>query len=385
MAYLILFGIPILLGLIVFVFMHKSITVTELMIQMLVQAAIAGISVAVIYHQNVDDVQVFNSHVTGKHRQTVPCDHTYSCDCHLVPYDCSTTDSKGNRESRTCYRNECDTCYEHSSSWSRKSPGDDYDWLLTTSMGHNIEIRRVNRRGDEMPPRYDIAQVNDPVAETATYENYIKAAPDTLFQRRGLVAKFNGQLMPYPSNVYDYHYLDRIVGNYKPNNLAEWQFNLSVMNSHLQQRKANVVLVLLKDKPQDFAYALEQHWVGGKKNDAIVLINTNDGINITWSYVMSWTKNELYKVLLRDHINELGVMELDKLIPLIEKDTLEMFEHRSMKDFEYLMSSITPTTSQWTWSMVIGLVFSIAMSFLFAHPDVDISITNMRNNRRRYY
>jgi hypothetical protein len=177
------------------------------------------------------------------------------------------------------------------------------------------------------------------------------------------------------------------VGNFRPANIKDWQLQLSLLNSRLQSKKANVVLVLLKDRPQDYVYALEQHWVGGKKNDVVVVINTNDGWNVTWSYVMSWTKNELFKVELRNHINDIGVMDLSKILPVVEHDAASMFEHRSMKDFEYLKASITPTTSQWTWSMIIGLIISIGLSFLFAHPDVHISITNApnQNKRRRRY
>lgn len=384
MIFFTLFIVPALLVAFFYFFLHKKITLTELALLVVAAAVVAGCSVAFIYHQNVSDDQVLNGRVTSKYRQTVPCDHTYSCDCHQVPYDCSTTDSKGKRDSRTCYRTECDTCYEHSG-WSRKSPGDDYDWVVESSLNHNFRIARVNRRGDEQPQRWTLVKTNDPVAVTVSYDNYIKAAPGTLFQRQGLVERYKRELFSYPIGVYDYYHLDRVAGNFKPHGYRDLVGAVALMNSRLQRAKANVVLVLLKGKSQDFAYALEQHWIGGKKNDAVVLINTDDGNKITWTYVMSWTKQELFKVELRNHVNEIGVLDFGRILPVIENDVNTMFEHRSMKDFEYLKAAVVPTTAQLTWSMIINLVVCIGLTFLFAHPDVDISVKNMNGTRYRRF
>jgi hypothetical protein len=379
-AFFILFFIPVIIALGTFVVLHQRITLTELAIQLAVVAVIVGISISFIYHQNVDDTQVLNGKVTGKHRQTVPCSHSYSCDCHTVTYMCSKGSGK-NQHMGTCTRTECDTCYEHHR-WSRKVRGHDYNWIITSTL-RSFRVNRVDRQGAIEPARYSISNVGDPVAVTSDYENYIKAAPDTLFQRHGLVKKFTGQFPEYPLRIYDYHYMDRLVGNFSPSHALYWQKELNRLNSRLQKRKANVVVVLLRGKPQEYAYALEQQWVGGKKNDVIVLINTNDsGKSISWTYIMSWTKKELFKIELRDHINAVGSVDLAHIFAIIERDTLASFEHRSMKDFEYLKSSIVPTAGQWTWSLVISIIVSIGLSVFFSQPDVHISINDFKPRQR---
>src|SRR5690349_13112667 len=95
--------VPLLVGLGAFL-LSKSICAKELMIMVLCQVVVAGVSAGICYSSNTSDVEVINGFVTSKQQQRVSCSHSYSCRCHRV---CS-----GSGKNRTC-RQKCDTCYEH--------------------------------------------------------------------------------------------------------------------------------------------------------------------------------------------------------------------------------------------------------------------------------
>lgn len=364
MAFLILFLIPAVVALGFLFFNKQSITLKEFLLQLVVQGGIAGLSVLMIYNLNTHDVEILNGVVTSKTRDRVSCSHSYSCNCYN---SCS-----GSGKNRSCHR-VCSTCYEHSH---------DVDWNVRSTVG-TVEIYREDRQGLTEPKRWTSAKIGEPFSTTNSFENFIKAAPDTLFRHQGLIEKYKNSLPNYPSNIYDYYRLNRLVMVDKQiPDAALWANDLSNINRDIGSKsKVNMVLVITFNKPQEYFYALEQHWIGGKKNDAILVINVDDSLNITWTSVMSWTKKELYKVQLRDKINSIKTLNKDLILTAFKEETEKGFEHRSMKDFEYLKSSITPSVSQWVVSLIIGLICSVCMSLFLRKED----LFNENFNQRRYY
>ncbi len=231
---------------------------------------------------------------------------------------------------------------------------------MHTSNGEKIYIDRVNRQGTEQPPRWTAIRIGEPTATAHSYTNYIKAAPDTLFRRQG----FSGYSVPiYPNNVYDYYRLDRITGDIKLKDHNLWSTELNDIAGHIaSQKQANLVLVLTK-QDHKFYYALQQEWLGGKKNDVILVIGT-DGVDIKWADVLTWSKDSALKIELRNAVTDIGVMDRKKILEAFKLNTLKYYKRKPMHDFEYLKSSITPTTTQWVVSMIIGLLVSVGLSFL---------------------
>src|SRR5690348_3424388 len=129
MVFLALFIIPIIV--IAFgAFLTKKIDWQEFLMMLAAQAIVAGLSCLAISYQNTTDYQVINGEVTGKEQNRVSCEHSYECNCRQESYECG--DSKN---SRTCYRRVCDTCYEHSH---------DYDWDVYSNIG-TFTIDRIDR------------------------------------------------------------------------------------------------------------------------------------------------------------------------------------------------------------------------------------------------
>lgn len=291
------------------------------------------------------DREVLNGEVLSKASERVSCEHSYKCNCS----ETCTTNSDG---SRSCYET-CSTCHEHAY---------DVDWNLQTSVGE-IEIDRVDRRGTTEPPRFNRAQVGDPVAQTSIFVNYIKAAPDSLFNaasEKMAHERFADRLPEYPLNVYDYHYLNRVipVGVGVPN-LSDWNLSLAMKLRKLgPSKQLNLVVVMTKESDPTFARALRAHWLGGKKNDVVIVLGVPEYPKIAWADVISWTDKELFKVELRDALQRLPAAEPAATLDLIETHVKRGFVRRPMADFEYLTWEIEPPT----WAIALIALLALGAS-----------------------
>lgn len=303
------------------------------------------------------DVEVVNGQVTGKRSERVSCEHSYRCNCRK---SCSGT---GNN--RSCSET-CDTCHEHL--W-------DIDWVLDTTIG-DIRIRRIDRRGTNEPPRYTQAAAGDPVADTRSYTNYIKAAPDSLFNalsNKQALEAYQGKLVEYPSKVYDYHYVDRVLAlGVSVPDLKQWNLELAqALRIRGAAKEVNAVVVFTKEADPQFATALNAAWLGGKKNDVVVVVGAPNYPEIGWVRVLSWTKAEVFKVQLRDALLDLKTVDRSVFLQTVFAQIDKGFVRRPMSDFEYLKDQVEPPT----WVTVLLVLLSIVAS-------VGASVYFSRNNYR---
>ena len=301
------------------------------------------------------DTEVWNGKVTGKERDTVSCSHSYSCNCKSVQ-SCS-----GSGPNRSCSTSQsCDTCYDHAH---------DYDWDVHTTIGDQT-IARIDNQGVREPPRWTVIKANDPVAETHSFTNYIKAARNNVLNRQS--TKISYAIPKYPEEVYDYYFIDRAlsVDNAMPN-LKLWSSEISKALIDLgTSKQVNLVLVFTKN-PQEYAEQLNAAWLGGKKNDVIVVIGTQNAIKADWVEVLSWTKREDFKVQLRDAIMAVELAPVSTL-QIVAATINHSFERRHMKEFEYLKYDIEPSEG-----------FVITSFGLFGLPLIVFLFINKRRNN--YY
>lgn len=354
MIFLTLLIIPTIVAFVSFLAFGKRVTLKEFALQMGIQIVIIGALTAILRCMNTSDTEIQNGVVSNKARQEVSCSHSYRCMCY------TTCDSDNH-----CTEH-CQTCYDHSY---------DVDWNVFTTNQETIQIDRINRQGTDQPPRWTAVKVGEPTSRSYSFENYIKAAPDTLFRHQGLVAKYAAHLPNYPIDIYDYYRNNHIVAvGFSPKDVGLWNLKLAELNGALGvQKQVNAVLVLVKGQPQEYFEALNQHWLGGKKNDVVVVVgvvDSSDTLKASWVQVMSWTDREILKVVLRDHILDLPILAPETVIPVIQEDVQKLFIRRNWKDFKYLMSSATPTKGQWIFALIFGFLVSIGVSWLLAENDV---------------
>lgn len=223
-----------------------------------------------------------------------------------------------------------------------------------------------------MPPRFNRALIGEPISIKHSYDNYVKASPDTLFRHQGLTEKFAGQLPEYPQNVYDYYRLDRLVqvGTNVPD-VQLWNSDLSKLNDELgAPRQANIIVVLVNNKPDDYYDALEESWIGGKKNDVIMVASIDTDRKPQWVRVMAWTLNPIFQVKLRDSVMALPTLERWNVTDALRTNIVAYHHRKPMADFEYLKSAIVPTTTEWVVTLLIGFLVAFGLTWYFWVNDV---------------
>lgn len=331
-------------------FLWRKITHVELLWQIGVQVIVVAVSVAIVSYSSKADTEVWSGRVTGKEQKYVSCQHSYQCNCITTSCgkDCTTT--------------ICQTCYSHDNDW---------DWNVYTSLGEVIEIQRIDSRGEYTPPRWEQAYVGEPTATPHVYANYIKAAPDTLFRRQGLIEKYAKTLPEYPEQNYDYYRATRFLSDLRGSwqTYTTWNSAVAELNADVgHSKQANIIVLLTSKKSRDWAEALEEKWLGGKKNDIVVIINDNDNAGPPeWVTVLAWTTAEIFKVRLRDELLVANnVQDVNVVMPIIKNNIVKYFKRKPMADFEYLAGTINPSMTAWLLTFIVSVFASLGITF-FIH------------------
>jgi hypothetical protein len=304
------------------------------------------------------DNEIWNGEITGKER-----DHGH----YLRPYQCNCyTTCSGSGANQSCSET-CSTCFEdrYTVTWSAKS-----------SIG-SFTIQHLDRGSSSVyntpdPGRYTIVQIGDPCSKAVSFTNYVKAVPESLFHANPLLQeKFAGKVPAYPGNIYDLYKIYRVLSvEVNVSDIAAWNHELSLTLRKLgPHRQANAIIVFVNTNDPNYQYALESAWLGGKKNDIIVLLGTPNYPNIDWVGVVSWTDKQLFKVQLRDDLLALKQVDRTKILETIDKHTSTTFVRKNMKDFEYLKDQIEPPLWVVLLALVLGVFASLGASFYFYHND----------------
>lgn len=341
-----------------------TITVKEVIVQTTIAVIIAGTSALIASCQNTADTESWNGRVIDKQQERVSCSHSYSCNCRT-----SCTGGKNNSCTTTC-----DTCYDHPY---------DYDWNVYTSNNETITIDREDRQGTTQPSRWTAVNLGDPTSIPHSYVNYVKAAPDTLFRRQGNEGKY--VLPDYPGRFYDYYRLDRYVSDGILVDSRAWNTALSELNAELgRSKQVNVVVVLTRDKPRDWFYALEQFWIGGKKNDVVLVVSVDKDMKPQWAETMAWVTDQTFKVRLKSVIMQQEKVTLEETLSNVKAAVSLYYKRKPMSDYEYLSSSMTPSVLQWVITLIVNLMAAAATIYV-AHKHEFSSNYRMRLLEQRKY
>ena len=340
----------------------QRFTLIEGLTQSGVATVLGAVILLCIYHKDLSDFAILNGQVTGKERVKVSCEHSYSCNCRET---CSGT---GNN--RSC-STTCDTCYEHSY---------DVDWRVYTSVG-DLEIDRINRQGTKEPPRWTAVLPGEPASLTDSYRNYLKASPASLFAM-GEIEKdkvtYNGLFPGYP-RVFDYYRYNRVIQMQTSYPQAD-ELNRT-LNMELRklgaQKEVNIIVVFAKTTDPMYRFAFERHWLGGKKNDVIVIFGMDNDRKLSWSDVITFGKNsgnELLAVVLKDELRGLSERQqfgnAAMLSEVITKTVTTNFKRKQMKDFEYLKDDYQPSQGAIMGFVIFQIILLTGMTIFFYNFDL---------------
>ena len=303
------------------------------------------------------DVEILNGQVTGKTRDHGTYEESYDCNCRTKT---RTVGSGKNRRTETYQK--CDTCYR--THYTVK-------WRCQTTLGdfgidsEDSTSQSVYGRPD--PQRYSVINKGDPVSQRHSYTNYVQAVPESLFATMDNRAKqsFAPLLVPYPDNVYDIYKIDRFMSpGFAFTDAAQWSQDISMLLRDVGPAKqVNLSVVIAKTADRQYAYALREHWEGANKNDVVLVIGSWDGQKIEFVDVISWTKNEIFKVQLIDRIRDIGIIERTQLLGAVHDQIAKNFKRRHMSEFKYLDEEIVPP--DWViWSLAVVLIIGYAVCAL---------------------
>jgi hypothetical protein len=304
------------------------------------------------------DNQIINGEVTGKNREHGSYKRPYDCNCRSV------TRCSGSGKNRSCSSDRvCDTCWEdrYTVKWTCHS--NIGSWTIDSL---DRTTRAVYASPD--PARYTQINIGDPASKSIGYTNYIKAVPDSLFRpaAEDLKNRYSLSIPEYPINIYDFYRVDRVipVGLNIPN-LKEWNDLLSNALKRLgPEKQANAVIVITKIADENYFYALQDAWVGGKKNDIVVVIGAPQfPQKPAWVRVMALTDNDLFRVKLRDSIKDIDELNAQGVVSALSDATMKHYKRKSMKDFEYLDAQIDPP--MWFTFIIVALIILSYAGFWF--------------------
>lgn len=312
------------------------------------------------------DTEIWNGQIVGKSKDRVSCEHSYQCNC---VESCS-----GSGSSHSCLTT-CQTCYDHSY---------DIDWNLKTDIGSDIKVDRINRQGTKEPPRYTVAKVGEPVAIAHTFTNWVKGSDQTLMRsdNQSFINRYLDFIPAYPDGVYDYHRLNRVLAQQVAlPDIIKWNDELSVLLKTLGPLKqANVVIVFVKSADPQVANAINAAWLGGKKNDILIIVGTSTYPKIDFVDVNAWTDNEMFKVKLRDELFALSNIDRTLFLGIVYNNVRKGYTRKPMADYAYLESDIAIETSTIIWMFLAQILLSAGLGFFIAR-DGSILVTFSSSSR----
>lgn len=217
-----------------------------------------------------------------------------------------------------------------------------------------------------------------PAAYTYHYDNYVKGAKFTLYRQRGLNPEnYKGLILPYPEledHGFGSIYLNRVhVAGVSVPEAWRQELNrrISIMATEVgPTRQACPQIYIVGTTDHGFANVLRQEWVGGKKNDVILIIGMKKWPEIEWSQVMCWSERQDFPLKLASDTVELkDASDPSKVLSIFEKN-MRLYKRQSFKKFRYLLTEASIPT--WGNITIIFLMFGICWltTYLLEHNQI---------------
>ena len=342
MALLGLFLIPLFVTVVAFFTTQGRVTWKEALLQLGVGCLVLAGAYELAKWGAMRDTEHLNGRITGKPSGTQSC-----CHCRTV---CDSRDKKGN----------CTSSHEVCSHFH------DYWWSLDTTVG-SISVESCSG-WDSAPDVWTKARIGEPAVVDHSYDNYLKADPNSLFDRNAeaLTRRFTG-IPKYPA-LYSEYKVDHVVadGQAVP---AAWQDEMRELNADLGASNQVDVTMLLTSNPEPtYAQGVEAKWLYGPKNSITVVLGVSDNGTIGWARAVTFSRVSDLKVHLRDALQ--GKTLSDDVPALIRPLIASEFKRTPMAQMEYLARAATPSTGWLVGLYILGLVLSIGLTVYMAENDV---------------
>ncbi|MNC08144.1 hypothetical protein D3C75_557180 [compost metagenome] len=324
-----------------------------------VATLLTGITVAIDYSVKTTDTEVWSGYVDNwRHNEEYD---------EWIPESCTTTTDSQGRSSTSCtpgyYQHHDAENYIHTT---------DGGWITV----YNSPDGKVGFN-DSWPNRkselQDMWPEGIPSSSAHSYVNKVQASY-SIYKHKDIDVKDYPDLPDYPKKVKNYIYVDRIIGDVpnkeaalKQLNMKNTWLNMSIPNPEkpgktMSWKQVNLIFVNVGiDKPQEYGFALQDHWGGGNKNDFVVSFSTDSNGDFLWTYAFSWSEVELLKLEVQDYI--MGLQKISDFVPVVDEVSQKLadqFVRKQFADFNYLQIELSTIATILIWVFnLIGLAVSI--------------------------
>ena len=142
------------------------------------------------------------------------------------------------------------------------------------------------------------------------------------------------------------------------------EHDLGSLNTRGALKQVNYIILMTNLDQEEFVNAVKYSWLGGKKNDVIVIIGSKGYPTIDWVDVVSWSVKNVFHEELKDAL-EGQTLDPAKTIAIINHQVEKGFSRVHMKDFVYLRDDIQPPTWVIVLAALVAVLGSIGISFYF--------------------
>lgn len=344
--------LPLLIGLGGHLLFRARVTAKELLVQEGALLLVICIGYGIALSDRASDVEHWNGRIANKWRATTGCCHSYPCRC--------VTTCTGGKNS-TC-STHCQTCYLHS--W-------DQAFYARTTNDETVFSDTCNSPGSAPPARWVEIVPGEPTSVEHSFTNYVKANAETIMRRTGALERWAGTIPEYPK-VYDYYRADHFIVVGLPDLPRRAALNEQLAQVNAEQgrrREVNAIVIVAKAGDPSYAEAIREAWLGGKKNDLIVVVGAASFPQLDWVSVVSWSEREDMKLAIRDRIMGYGTFNGSAIVEVVRQEIAKGFVRKRWEDFDYLKATVEPSNAaKWVLG-IIGVLLSIGMTVLFHQVD----------------
>jgi hypothetical protein len=147
-----------------------------------------------------------------------------------------------------------------------------------------------------------------------------------------------------------------------------WNWLVNEANKTLGPAKQiDLLFIMVKTDDPNYVQALKTAWLGGQKNDFIVVIGTLDGHKVEFADVISWTPRADLKVDVKNMIEHTSLDNRDYIVSQTVSLITAKFQRLHMKDYKYLLSTVELSPGEMISSMIICILAEIGLVWFFLY------------------
>ena len=362
------FLIPVIFGIVLFIFFRHKTQWWEVSIPMITTLVFVLIAKAICVHSLTSDEEWLGGYVSSVEyyqpwNERVSCRHPIYC-----------TSCSGSGKNRSCRTYVCghhhpyDVDY-HPEHWEAVTTLNDFGISqsrynkLVTQFGTGKQFVDLKRDfhtidGDKYVTKWGNDDLTlEPVAQVETYENRPKAS-HSIFHFQELDSSEIKQYKPFEYPEVIDHKQSTLLGYTNP----QAHHQLQVVNSELgASKQVRAFLLVFKNQPREAGYIQERYWQGGNMNEIVVCVGIDNDNNINWGHTFSWTESTGVKIKIRNEIESEDKLNLTSIINTIQDEIKFEWKRKDFKDFDYL--NIDPTITQIIWIYVLTLLVNVGLAW----------------------